>query len=209
LRGIVEYAKQYQRVARVVFGEIRFIEAEAERDTAHQRVAKLGHRGHIFQRGLAESGDVCRKKIRAVHRDAGARHRVVISKLRAEIYAFFQIGQARSQFASDGEIAAPGSAPAGHPNFHLRFKVLSEESPAEIFQPLLQAFIHAMPDDVKESALATCAPDLVRHDVTTFRPADQRADVTDCNARDLFQLFHMTIPVLSLSNGSTGDSARR
>src|SRR5262249_34362736 len=37
--GVVEYAKQYQRVARVVFGEIRFVKAEAERYAAHQRVA--------------------------------------------------------------------------------------------------------------------------------------------------------------------------
>src|SRR5215510_9820153 len=121
---------------------------------------------------------------------------MIVSKLRAEIYAFFQIGLARGQFASDGEIAAPGSAAAGHPNFHLRFKVLSEESPAEMFQPPLQAFIHAVSGDIKESAFAAGAPDLGGHGVTTFCPADQRADVDDGNGRDFFQYFHMTILIL-------------
>src|SRR5262245_17968424 len=135
-----------------------------------------------------------------MHRDAGTRHRVIVSNLRAEIYAFFQIGLARGQFASDGEITAPGSAAAGHPNFHLRFKVLSEESPAEMFQPLLQVFAHAVSGDIKESALAARLPDLVRHAVTILFTADQWADVDDWNGRDFFQYFHMTI--LSLLNGS-------
>src|SRR5262245_39096658 len=128
-----------------------------------------------------------------MHRDAGPGHRVIVSELRAEIDAFFQIGLARSQFASDREIAAPGPAATGHVNLHLRFNFLSEESPAEMFQPLLQAFINAMPDDVKESALAARLSDLGGYGVTTFCPADQRADVNDWNGRDFFRYFHMTI----------------
>src|SRR5262250_2649738 len=58
LRGIVEYPEEDQRIASVTFGEIGFVEAEAHRDTAHQRVAKLGHSSHVFQYGLAKSRNV-------------------------------------------------------------------------------------------------------------------------------------------------------
>src|SRR5262245_13625884 len=92
LSRVIEYPKQYQRVAGVTFGEIRCVEAEAERDAAHQRVTESGHRIHVFQHGLAESWDVRRKKVRAVHRDACARHRVIVSEFRAEIDSFFQVG---------------------------------------------------------------------------------------------------------------------
>ena len=58
LSGVIEYPKQGQRIAGVVFVEIRFIEAEAESYAARQRMAELGHHGDVFKDGLAEPGYV-------------------------------------------------------------------------------------------------------------------------------------------------------
>src|SRR5215813_2212812 len=123
---------------------------------------------------------------------------MIVSKLRAEIDAFLQIGLTQSQLVSDREIPAPGSTAMGHSYLHLGFNILSEELPAESFQPLSQAFVHTVSDDIKESALAARSSDLGGHGVTVLCPADQRADVNDRDAQaviisDFFHCFHRNL----------------
>ena len=49
--GIVEDAKQDQRIAGVAIGEEAALEAEGERDAFHQAVAEPGHRGEVVEDG--------------------------------------------------------------------------------------------------------------------------------------------------------------
>src|SRR5262245_1877000 len=104
---------------------------------------------------------------------------MLLTQLCAKVETFFQIGLARSQFAANRKIAAPGPSAARHTDLQFGFGVLREELTAQPLQSLLQPCVNAVPGDVKESARATRPPDFGGYSAARFRVMNQRADAYD------------------------------
>jgi hypothetical protein len=98
---------------------------------------------------------------------------------RAPREIFLEIGPARGQLTANGEIPAPSATGQGHADRELPIEGLSEEPAAQVQEPLLQAFVHAMTEDVEESVLAASLSDLIGHGTPARGPSDQRSDIDD------------------------------
>ena len=174
--GIIENAKQHQRLAGVAIGEVARIQSQPERQTAHQVVPHLLEVRHILEHGFSKARNR-RKQVRTVQRCAGQHGRMVGGQLTAEVDAFFPVGPARGQFVADAKIAPPGPAPQGHADLHLLFHTGREEPPAQLFQSRAELLVDAMSGDVKEPMLAASRRQLARHRGTPCRTGDQRRHV--------------------------------
>ena len=110
MRRIIEYAKQNERIRSVMIRKIGSFKAEAEANVRNQNVPEPRHRSHVVQHGLPEFRHPLRKKVWPVERRSSLHKRVVLTQLRAKIDAFFQVGLARGEFASQREISPPSPA---------------------------------------------------------------------------------------------------
>src|SRR4029077_14093637 len=68
-----------------------------------------------------------------------------------------------------------------------------EELPAQILQSLLEALVHAVPDDIEEATLAAGLPDLRRHCPPPFGASDEFIYVDDRNVGEVVRLPHITL----------------
>src|SRR5262245_40434192 len=81
--------------------------------------------------------------------------RVIRFEFCAEVDPFFQVRFARGQLATDGEVASPCFSSTRHVYFQLRLKVFGKEKPAFVFKPLLELYVHAVIDQIKEAEITT------------------------------------------------------
>ncbi len=145
------------RVYRIV--EVRRVEAEAQPETLHQRVAEPRHRADVVENRLAEAGNI-REEIAAVQRRPGGDARVAVRQLRAEVQPFLEIRPPPGQLSPHRKVAAPRQAAQLHADRQLRLERLCEEAPAERFEPRLQSLVDAMSDDVEEAGATAGVADL-------------------------------------------------
>jgi hypothetical protein len=107
----VEDAEQRDGLGSEAAREPVAVEAETERDAAHDRLAERRERGHVLEHLAPQAGRRRREQIRAVQGSSGAHTRVVGRELGPEVDAFLAIGSPRRQLAADGEPAPPGRPP--------------------------------------------------------------------------------------------------
>jgi hypothetical protein len=89
-------------------------------------------------------------------------------KLGSKVDPLFKVGRAGRELSTDGKISSPRTASARHAYLQLCLQVLREEISADLLQPLLEMFIHSMPDKVKEATIAACFSYLSRNVVPLF-----------------------------------------
>ena len=171
------------RISGVAVREVFRVEPETERDALHQEMAERRHHRHVIEHCFTELGKAVRKEIRAMERQPGHHRGMVACELGTEINALLQIRLAGGELISHREVTPPGTAPAGHRNAHFRRKILLEKSAAQILQLILQGFVHAVIDDIKESAVAASPSDFGGDGLTFQGVAEQRSNINDRNFR--------------------------
>ena len=159
------------------------VEAETERDAAHDRLAERRERVHVVEHRAPQAGRRRREQIRAVQGSSGAHTRVVGRELGPEVDPFLAIGSPRRQFAADGEPAPPGAAAACHRDRGLfRIRAREEVACARV-EPVAQPGVDTVADDREEAEVATRVIDRARNGrlftgtVTGTGAGDQRPDI--------------------------------